>query len=298
MKTKIHILLFLFSLFGLINITNANVDVTNSFGYTYDCNSDGGILHTTFNLGGHHFYKRDYKIDLPGIIEIADENHTTTSKNLNVSISGCNYKINSCNISTYGEWKDTNTDKDYFNLSIETDGNISNNNDIIEISQIKGTHNPIKTTIIYSGKEYDFNGDVSIELNDGNIKLNDKVITYFTNKTYSGEKEFYYEISSNNKNIILKRKIFKRINTGTIKSSNNDYDIYESYKGDNVGFTLSSDKNTKGPDYTTGLNFWDYTQHYYTTTKVKLYSVDLGCNQEEYSDGDKNINVDSFDGTL
>ncbi|MDD4151924.1 MAG: hypothetical protein PHR68_04885, partial [Candidatus Gracilibacteria bacterium] len=42
----------------------------------------------------------------------------------------------------------------------------------------------------------------------------------------------------------------------------------------------------------------DYTQHYYTTTKVKLYSVDLGCNQEEYSDGDKNINVDSFDGTL
>lgn len=299
MKTKIYkILAFLTTIF-IFNIANANVDVTNSFWYTYDCNSDWWILHTTFNLGWHHLYKRDYKIDLPWIIEIADENHITTSKNLNVSISWCNYKINSCNIFTYWEWKDTNNDKDFFNLSIETDWNISKNNNIIEISWKNWNNSSLKTTIIYSWKEYNFNwNSVFIELNEENIKLNNKIIEFFTNKIYNWTKEFYYEISNDNKNIFLKRKIFKRINTWTTRSSNNVYDTFEAYKWNNVGFALSSNKDTQGPDYTTWLNYWDYTQHYYTTTKVKLYSVDLWCNKEEYSDWETHVNIDSFDWTL
>ncbi|MDD5213671.1 MAG: hypothetical protein PHG82_04570 [Candidatus Gracilibacteria bacterium] len=303
MKTKIHILLFLFSFFGILNITNANVDVTNASTFRYDCTAAGGILHTDFSLGGHHHYKRDYKIDNPGVIEIADSNHTTVSKNSNISIDGCNFVPTSCNITANGNWEYlTGSDIDYKTILIETDLAILKTDNTINIDG-KSHGNGSSLKITYGGNTYDFSGDnVSIDMQNNKIILDvngDKQTIYsFTNNVYASQNEFYYSVSSDNKTIILKRKSFKRVNTGTTKSTAS-MNTFEAYAGTNLGFTLSSNKNARGPGYTTGLNFWDYTQDYYTTTKVNVYPVNINCSLTEYSDGKTNeLNSESFNGTL
>lgn len=302
MKTKIYILFFM-TFFWLANLANANVDVTNISTFRYDCTANWWILYTDFNLWGHHHYKRSYKIDNPWIIEIADSNHTTVSKNSNVSIDGCNFVPSSCNITTTWAWKYiTWSDTDYKTILIETDLNIDKVNNTINIDwKSHWTWSSLKIT--YSWNTYDFSwDDVSIDMQDNKIVLDvdwdKKTIINFSNNTYDSQKEFYYFISSDNKTIILKRKSFKRINTWTTISSNAPQ-IFEANSWSNPGFTLSSNKDAKWPDYTTWLNFWDYTQHYYTTTKVKIHPVTIKCSTTEYSDGKQSeLSSESFNGTL
>jgi hypothetical protein len=306
MKTKIHILLFLFSFFWILNIANANVDVTNASTFRYDCTAAGWILHTDFSLWGHHHYTRDYKINNPGVIEIADTKHTTVSKNSNISIDWCNFVPTSCNITANWNWEYlTWSDIDYKTILIETDLAIVKTDNTINIDWKSDSWSLLKIT--YWWNDYDFSWkNVSIDMQDDKIVLDvdwdKKTISSFLNNTYDSQKEFYYSVSSDNKTIILKRKVFKRINSWNTKSSNNTYDQFESYSWSDTPASennLLSDKDTTGPGYKTGLNFWDYTQHNYTTTKVNVYPVNINCSLTEYSDWKANeLNSQAFDWTL
>ncbi|MDP2104046.1 MAG: hypothetical protein Q8K26_03940, partial [Candidatus Gracilibacteria bacterium] len=125
----------------------------------------------------------------------------------------------------------------------------------------------------------------------------------FTNNMYSGTQEYYYEFSSHNTNIKLKKNIFKKTGDGTVMSSDHTYDTFSAFRGSNTGCVdactyLDPNPNAQGPAYITGLNYWDYTQHAYTTTKVNIYPVSVACSETKYSDGTNYISSDSYTGTL
>lgn len=301
---KIFYSLVLFIIFWLFNNTNANVDVTNVSSFRYDCTANWWILYTDFNLWWHHHYIRNYKINNPWIIEIADWNHTTVSKNSNVSIDWCNYIPTSCDIKNNWTWEYiTWSDIDYKTILIETDLEIIKSNNTLNINW-KSSHWPASSIkITYNWSTHDFSWeDISIDMQNDKIVLDvnwDKqnIIT-FVNKIYNSQNEFYYSFWTNNKTIILKRKSFKRVNTWTTISSPTPQ-IFEAGSWSNPGFTLSSNKDARGPEYTTWLNFWDYTQHYYTTTKVKIHPVTINCSLTEYSNWKENeLNSDPFNWTL
>ncbi len=302
MKTKIHILLFLFSLFWILNIANANVDVTNISSFKYDCTSTWWVLHTDFSLWWHHHYKRDYKIDSPWIIEISDVNHTTISKNLWASIGWCNYHVSNCNISSWWNWG-YDSEKIESSINIQTDLDIIKNWNIISIdSHGWHSHGPDSIIITYNWHDHDFTWeDISIDLQNNKIILTHNstsdIIETFSNNTYVWQDEFYYNISSDNKIILLKKRIFKKTWIWSTPSSNN-INEYSAFNWVNVWFTLSSTANTQWPDYTTWLNYWDFTQHIYTTTKVKLNPVNLTCSKIEYSDGKTDFHNTSYNWTL
>ncbi len=66
-----------------------------------------------------------------------------------------------------------------------------------------------------------------------------------------------------------------------------------------LGGTCSNPKWKSNNWYCTWLNYWDYNQHHYTTTKVKLYWVNVSCSKTEYSDGSASqIIAEAYDGTL
>lgn len=283
----------------------ANVDVTNSFGFTYDCTSNWWVLHTTFDLWWHHWYQRDYKIDRPGVIEIKDGNHTTTSKSSNISIDGCNYKPDSCNVSSWSDWVLDSSDNVSKTVNIDTNASVHKSWDSLIINWT-WTSNRIKITWFSEVYESTWKNVRLSFLNDKIIlEENGSVIEKytFTNNIYSWMKEYYYEFSSDNKNIELKKNIFKKTWNWTVMSSSNAYDTFSAFRWSNTWCAgsctyLDSNPNAQWPDYITWLNFWDYTQHYYTTTKVNIYPVSVACSETKYSDWTNYISSDSYPWTL
>lgn len=310
MYKKIFSLIIAFLLQAiLIPSLSANVDQTNSFNFEYDCIDGVGTLKTEFDLWGHHSYKRQYHINKPWIIEIADENHTTVAESSNISISGCGYKPSFCNITSEWVWivDKEETEKE---IIIETDLSINKlwntitisgswTSESIEVKWFKSDYSSIGKDIILSFKdeqillkelESDWSGDI---LETTMEEIN------FKNDIYNGEDEYYYIFSPDNKNIKLQRKIFKKVSTGTTKSSYNTYDIFEAFNGSNTWNDTCKPKTaTTNNGYCTTLDYWDYNQHHYTTTKVKLHPITLTCTEVKYSNGKKQILADSFKGTL
>lgn len=276
--------------------TYANVDQTNPFTFSYNCTASWWILVADFNLWWHHHYLRSYKIDKPWTIEIADLNHTTISKTTWISIDWCNYEPDSCDVSTWSNWS-----------------LVSNSTTTKEI-QINTTLNVVKTwTSLFIDWEWE-NEDILINWfqNSYNWKWKKVYIDFllseivlkertnnwswntnteeiekidYVNNIYNWQKEYFYEFSTNNKNIKLKRNVFKRSWTWTVKTSENTYDTFSAYIWQNTW-----DWSGLLPDrtwtnwYKTWLDLWDYNQHNYTTTKVNLYPVTLNCNSTSFSD--------------
>jgi len=310
---KIIFLLLVFIYIFPINNVNANIDQTNSFNFTYDCINWQWILKTDFNLWWHHHYYRQYKINKPWIIEIADEKHTTVSRSTNISISGCDYVPETCNINNewdweYLEWQDIN----YLILNINTDLEIQKDWDRLKINWSWAIDNvDINFKNIYSWSWK----NLELELNDSWIKLieywydwnwdlDSQIVRniILNNRILDWKNEFYYEFRSNNKKIIIKQRIFKRENTWVINSTDWWYEIFSAYN-----WTNSDERNLwwcanpiwqSNYWYCTWLDYWDYIQHHYTTTKVKLYWVSLNCREIEYSNWDTKVDTESYDWTL
>ncbi len=308
---KIYILfLFIFVLFNISNV-NANIDQTNAFNFTYDCINWQWILKTDFNLWWHHHYYRQYHINKPWIIEIADSNHTTVAKSTNISIDGCNYVPDTCHITNEWNWEYLEgEDKIVKELKIDTNVEISRDwNNIF----INGSWSNDLVNINFD-ENYTWTWkNLELELLDDKINLleywyNDswalvsqvvRTIS-FQNRNLAWKKEYYYEISNDNKNIKLKQRKFKKVSSWIAYSSDNEYDIYSAYDWSNTGGGTCSDPKWKSNNwYCTWLDYWDYTQHHYTTTKVKLYRVQLSCTKIEYSDWTASqIITEAYDWTL
>lgn len=302
-----HFLLLVLFIGGNLFVSGvyANVDVTNSYGFTYDCTSNWWVLHTTFDLWGHHWYRRDYKIDKPGVIEIKDGSHTTTSKSSNISIDWCNYKPDSCNVISWSDWVLDSSDTLYKTINIDTNISVHKSWDSLTINWT-WTSNKIKITW-FNGIYESIWKNVRLSFLDDKIILeeNGSVIEKytFTNKIYSWTKEYYYEFSFDNKDIKLKKNIFKRTWNWTVMSSSNVYDTFSAFQWSNTWCAgscayLDSNPNAQWPAYTTWLNYWDYTQHSYTTTKVNVYPVSVACHETKYSDWTDYITSDSYAWTL
>ncbi|EKD29817.1 MAG: hypothetical protein ACD_78C00258G0001, partial [uncultured bacterium (gcode 4)] len=283
----------------------ANVDVTNSFGFTYDCTSEWWVLHTTFDLWWHHFYQRDYKIDKPGVIEIKDANHTTTSKSSNISINWCNYKPDTCNVSSWSSWVLDSSDNTSKTISIDTNLHITRSWDSLIINWSWSSN---KVRITWFNQTYESTWkNVKLSFLDDKIILEENwsvIEKYtFTNNMYSWTQEYYYEFSSHNTNIKLKKNIFKKTWEGTVMSSDHAYDTFSAFRWSNTWCVdactyLDPNPNAQWPAYITWLNYWDYTQHAYTTTKVNIYPVSVACSETKYSDWTNYISSDSYTWTL
>jgi hypothetical protein len=285
----------------------ANVDQTSMVRYSYSCYAaTGWLLHAEFNLWGHHYYYRDYQINLPGVIEIADASHDTLAKSKNVSIDGCNFSVWSCTISSTGSWGHKfGFDVTSFVLDITTNLPILQSGDTISIDG-SGV-NSGETLQIYDGSTfYDFAWQVvSIEMqNDKIVMQNDSnrdTLISFTNKVYDGQDQYVYSVSPDKKNIELIKRSFQRTNTGSQMSSANPWDEFAAVNGMNIGGTdsaLSWTRSTQWPWYVSWLDYWQYTQPNFTTTKVKVYPTSLSCTELEDSNGASIITTLPFVGTL
>jgi len=273
---KIQILLMFIFAITWISTVSANTDQTNVFSFTYDCIDWQWILKTDFSLWWHHHYYRQYKINKPWIIEIADSNHTTLAKTTNVSIDWCNYTPTTCNITNEGNWKYVEwEDKESSYLNIDTNLEVTKSWSKIYIDGSWTTDN---INIAFSGSSYTWT---------------------WKNITLDWKKEYYYKISQDNKNIKIFRRFFKKISTWITSSSDNEYDVYSAYDWSNSWWDSCSNPKWQSNNwYCTNLNYWDYTQHHYTTTKVKLHKVNLSCSKEEYSNWTENMSSESYDWTL
>lgn len=78
-------------------------------------------------------YKRDYRIDQPGVIQIADAAHTTIAKTSNISISGCNYAPTQCTIDTWSNWVVDSTGTVTRTFAVNTDGIITKSGGVLTI---------------------------------------------------------------------------------------------------------------------------------------------------------------------
>ena len=311
---NIKILFFTLLIALTLNNVNANVDQTNAFGFTYNCSGWVWTLHTTFSLGWHHLYNRDYHINKPWIIQIADWNHTTVSKYSNISIDWCWYEANTCNPSYWWNWSIVR-EEDYLTLNIDSWNLAITKSWSIYTIDWSWSSDDISIVWLDSWDIISNNKKIKLFVNDDSLVIKEYWYdwdwnyssgilsqTDFTNNTYNWHKEFIYEVSSDYKTIKIKKNIFKRIWTNTVKSSDNTYDVFEAYSWNNTcpwynDCGLSSDSNYNSWYYT-WLNYWDYTQHNYTTTKIKLYPVDLTCTKTEYSDRNSDISTSTYGWTL
>lgn len=301
MKNYKYLILIILLLF--FRNVNANVDSTNAFWFTYDCVDWVGTLHTQFSLGGHHIYNRDYNINKPWIIDISDSNHTTVSKASNISIGWCWYTPTDCSITN---WWNRSSEGEINKKKIEiiTDLEIykEDNNILINWSWSEST---IKIKWFQDDYLSTWK-NIKIEFLNASIKLYEnsslKKQINFTNNIYNDIKEYYYEFNSWNNIINLILRKFKREWSWIVSTSNNTYDIYSAVSWNNYcpsynDCAMSSNNDYKNKYYT-GLNYWDYTQHHYTTTKVKLYPVNMTCNKNEYNFKNSDITISSFVWTL
>jgi len=287
-------------LFFVLSIQNslANVDQTNAFEFEYDCTESGGVLKTDFSLWSHHHYLRHYNINKPGIIEIRDDIHTTVAKSTNISIRGCNFIPETCDITNewtweYVEWEDTTfkslnistvLDQDFITkswdvITLEWTGST----DTIDIdfdSPYSGTWRTLALSLLEEKielVEYFNNEDWTLESN----VLREFI---FENKQYAWINEFYYDVSDDNKSIIIKKKKFKKVSRGITSSSENSFDIYSASSWQNTGSDTCENPNWESnSSYCTWLDYWDHNQHHYTTTKVKLHAVPLDCTSVTFS---------------
>ena len=306
MKKIKLLLIFIFAITWISNVS-ANTDQTNAFNFTYDCIDWQWVLKTDFSLWWHHHYLRQYHINKPWIIEIADSNHTTVAKSTNISIDWCDYHPRICNITQEWDWQYIEwADNEVVSLNIDTSLEVTKSWSKIYID---GSWNTDETNISFSDSSYTWTWkNIELDLNDNWIELLEywydsgwtltgQVIKSinFINRILDWKKEYYYKLSQDNKNISIFKRKFKKVSTWVAKSSNNSYDIYPAISWTNFGNSVSSSNSW----YNTTMNYWDYTQHHYTTTKVKLHRVDISCSEVEYSDWTKDpITSELYDWTL
>ncbi len=292
---------------------SANVDTTSLVTYTYDCTvASGGILHATYDLWGHHIYVRDYEIDLPGVMEIADETHTTLAKSRNVSINWCRIPPTACTITDFGAWSHVvSGDQIVTSLVFQTDLPLTQ---LWTRISVDGTTNTGETILItYNGTTYDVTGKlIHLDQESDALKLTTdgtmQSLASFTNTDFDGQYAYIYTTSADKKETRLIKRKFQRVNSGNVISSPNEFDEFAPVRGYNVPSSatfdpewdanLSADRNAQGPNYVTWLDFWDYTQHNYTTTKVKIHPVMLSCLETEDSLGAKGEYITPYEGTL
>lgn len=285
----------------------ANVDRTNAFNFSYDCVNGQGTLNTDFNLWGHHHYLRQYKINQPGVIQISDASHTTVSRNSNISISGCGFEAQSCSVSSWSDWVDTGNTTVAKEIHITTQSPVTQTGQTLVISWSGSTENieisgfmDLYSEVWKNVKLELFQDSIVLseeESQSGTLVFVKRKEILFTNYVYAGKNEFSYTIASNRKSVSLIKHIFKRVGNGSSMSSTNSYDVFEATSGDNRWFTLSSSRSYRSW-YVTGLDYWDYNQHHYTTTKVKLYPVAVKCQKTEFSDGKSDMSFQQYNGTL
>jgi len=316
MKKIQFLFILLIGFLNLINTVNANTDSTNAFNFTYNCINWQWILETDFNLWGHHHYLRQYKINKPWIIEISDWNHSTVKKSTNISISWCDYVPTNCTITNEWEWKYISW-QDINNriISITTNSLLTQSGTTINIEWSWST-NEVSIDVIWSWTTenvYSWSWyKLSLELlNDkiilkktwygmmGNLNTEEDEILNFINREIAWKKEYYYEISEDFKTIKLQKRLFEKESTGLTYSSENNSDIFSSYNWTNTWANgCSSPKWKTNTGYCTGLDSWDYNQHKYTTTKVKLYRVEISCTEIKYSNGTDHIFSNGYNSTL
>ncbi len=278
---------------SLIYSTYANVDQTNPFTFSYNCTASWWILNADFNLWWHHHYLRSYKIDKPWTIEISDPKHTTISKTTWISIDWCNYEPTSCDVSIWWNWAIVSSDTITKEISINTTLSVIKSWNTITIDW-EWEDNDIIVSWFQNYYNWKWK-KVIIEFLANEIILKEKRNNWinpleviekieYTNNTYNSQKEYYYDFTSNNKIIKLKRNVFKRSWTWSIKTSENPYDVFSAYTWQNTWDWSGLLPDRLWTDwYKTGLDLWDYNQHNYTTTKINLYPVTLNCNSTEFS---------------
>lgn len=309
MKKIKKILVVSLLLFGiwLTWIVKANVDQTNVFEWEY--NSDTCLLDAKFNLWGHHRYEREYYIEKPGVIEIWDIKHTTVWKNLNLSIPGCSkFKLDSCQNKQFWEWKELR--RKFYNFEIIGSW----------LNIKKEWNNIIVQNLDKKGITIRFWGDIKIS-NSDEIRFRftskwvyytlwsynvDKVLVFWDEKNLTNWIKNKYNLDvleyrfSLNNNVEIIYKVFERNYSGTAKSSN-QVDLYRARDGKNLWDRYCSDpKIAPAPQsgYCTDLYNWDYTQHNYTTTNIKLHPVDITCKWLETSDWKEENQFKFDDATL
>lgn len=308
-------------LFSIPVVTNANVDATNSFNFTYECKDWQWELKTIFSLWWHHSYVRYYKINQAWVLEIWDKNHTTLHKSANVSIPWC-WDAGKCNIDDYWEWKlDLDWKEiDFITLEVDADlpdWNIRRNWNIITIENITKVPNTddfkdLNFKLFWEEKSL----DKEIKTNERLIKIDfseeGKIIVRHwedednlkellsTTKvewiTYSWKRDIRFDVSSDNKKIILKKTPLIRENTWSLIEWKSQLYYAHRWINDHHWYYDAVWPDWLDNNYavwnSTGLYKWPWNNSPYshTTTNVRVHpSSEQYCREIEYNYKDKDV---------